>query len=607
MRRRHELFCGAEPGPQGVRFRLWAPRAKTVALRLETAAPREIAMVREEEGWFSLTTAAARPGDRYRYLVDGRPYPDPASRFQPEGVHGASEIVDPEAYVWNDSGWRGRKWEEIVLYELHVGTFSPSGDFAGVVGRLDHIRALGATAIELMPVAAFPGSRNWGYDGVYLYAPAACYGRPEQLKRLVEACHHCGLAVFLDVVYNHFGPEGNYLPAIAPDFFAAGRHTPWGAALDYSSRPVRDFIIHNALYWLEEFHFDGLRLDAVHAIVDERTPDLLDELAEHVRRRLRGREVRLVLENDRNEVRRLERRDDGGPRYTAQWNDDVHHALHVLISGETAGHYADFAQRPAAHLARALAEGFAYQGEPSPFRRGRRRGAPSAGLPATAFVAYLQNHDQIGNTPFGTRLAARLPAAVLHAGLAIILLSPQIPLLFMGEEWASRRAFPFFCDFEPALARQVCEGRRREFAHFPDFAEAAARARIPDPGAVETFLAARLDWEEPDRPPHRCWLARCRRLLAIRAREIVPRLAGIGGFAGRYDLLDERAIRVEWRLGDGSRLVLLANFAAQPAALSESLDDARLIYASAAFAAAAIAPHSAAFLLRPPAAAAGPP
>jgi len=594
IRRRHTLPFGAEPVTGGVRFRLWAPRARSVALQLADAV---VPMVREPEGWFALITDRAAPGALYRYVVDGNAYPDPASRRQPRGVHGQSEVVDPAAYCWTESAWRGRPWEEIVLYELHLGTFSETGDFAGAIAHLDHIRTLGATAVELMPIAEFPGTRGWGYEGTYLYAPSSCYGRPEDLKRLIEACHARALAVFLDVVYNHFGPEGNYLPAIAPDFFTDRHHTPWGAALNFfgpHSRPVRDFIIHNALYWLEEYDFDGLRLDAVHAIHDDSEPDILTELAQTVRRRITDREIHLVLENDRNEVRYLERSAGPPSGYTAQWNDDLHHALHVLITGEDMSYYADYAVQPAAHLGRALAEGFAYQGEASPFRGGTRRGEPSAALPAAAFVGFLQNHDHVGNRPFGTRLSVVATEPLLHAGIAIVLLSPQIPLLFMGEEWASERPFLFFCDFEPALADAVREGRRREFAHFREFQDAASRERIPDPTLPSTFEMSRLDWAEPTRNGHSSWLGCYRRLLAIRHREIVPRLRGTTGFAGTYRVLGAKSVIVEWRLGDGSRLRLIANFAALPIPAGELGDGGRVLYASAEMPGAS---ESAAFVL----------
>jgi malto-oligosyltrehalose trehalohydrolase len=597
MRRRHALSFGAELVPGGTRFRLWAPRANSVALQLADAL---LPMGPEPQGWFALTTDRAGPGTRYRYFVDGIAYPDPASRRQPEGVHGASEVVDPGRYAWTASAWRGRAWEEIVLYELHIGTFSETGDFAGAIGHLDHVRELGATAIELMPIAEFPGTRGWGYDGTYIYAPSSRYGRPEDLKSLVEACHARGLAVFLDVVYNHFGPEGNYLPAIAPDFFSDQHHTPWGAAINFSgplSRPVRDFVIHNALYWLEEFAFDGLRLDAVHAIHDDGDPDILTELAQTVRRRIADREIHLVLENDRNEARYLEHESGRAVFYTAQWNDDLHHALHVLITGEDFGFYGDYTIGPAAHLGRALSEGFAYQGEASPFRGGRPRGERSATLSAAAFVAFLQNHDHVGNQPFGNRLSARADDPALHAGIAIVLLSPQIPLLFMGEEWASAQPFLFFCDFEPRLADAVREGRRREFSQYPEFRDAAVCDRVPDPTLPSTFERSRLDWREPTHSAHARWLARYRRLLAIRSREIVPRLSGMGEFAGRYRVLGAKGVAVEWRLGDGSTLRLIANFGTEPVDVTEINKGGRTLYGSAD---APGAPQSAIFVLTLP-------
>jgi maltooligosyltrehalose trehalohydrolase len=600
MRRHHELPCGAELTADGVRFRLWAPDANAVSLRLEAAGAVALPMTCEADGWFSLQTPLAGPGVRYRYLVDGLAVPDPASRHQPEGVHGPSEVIDPGAYLWSDLGWRGRRWEEIVLYELHLGTFSATGDFAGGVHHLDHIIELGATAVELMPVAEFPGGRDWGYNGTFLFAPGSAYGRPDDLKRLVEACHARGLAIFLDVVYNHFGPEGNYLPAIAPEFFTVRHHTPWGAAIDFSgtnSEPVRDFFINNALYWLKEFHFDGLRFDAVHAIYDESEPNIIREIARTVRQRIPGREIHLVLENDRNQTRYLQRAGGRLTGYTAPWNDDLHHVLHVLVTGESLGYYADYAVEPATHLGRALAEGLAYQGEPSPFRGGKPRGEPSGELPATAFVGFLQNHDQVGNHPFGTRITARAAEAALHAAITIVLLSPQIPLLFMGEEWASVRPFTFFCDVEPGLQEAVREGRRREFAQFPQFRDETARERIPDPTALSTFEMSRLDWAEPGKEPHSAWLLRYRRLLEIRAREIVPRLAGMRPFAGTYRLRGPKAVSVEWQLGDGSRLLLLGNFANEAVAVPQDFRKGRMIYSSAEPG----EPSSATFLLVEPA------
>jgi 1,4-alpha-glucan branching enzyme/maltooligosyltrehalose trehalohydrolase len=428
---------------------------------------------------------------------------------------------------------------------------------------------------------------------VQWFAPSSHYGRPEELKALVDECHARGIAVLLDVVYNHFGPEGNYLHTIAPDFFTERHHTPWGAAINYAGprrRPVRDLVLYNALYWLDEFHFDGLRFDAVHAIFDDSTPDIITELAETIRRHVTGREVHLILENDHNEARRLAR------HYTAQWNDDLHHALHVLVTGETRGYYGDYADRPIEHLGRALATGFAYQGEASAHRHGQQRGEPSGHLPARSFVPFLQNHDQIGNTPFGNRIGTMAPEPLLHAAISIVLLSPQIPLLFMGEEWGSRRPFPFFCDFAPPLDEAVREGRRREFAHYPEFADPDAQQRIPDPTAEATFAMARLDWSECRDETHASWLDRYRRLLMIRRREIVPRLEGIEP-GGTYRVLGPATLRVEWRLGDGSTLLLLGNFGDEPVPLVEPAAPGDLIYCSAAAREHEMAPYSAAFYL----------
>lgn len=587
MRRHHELPFGAEPIDGGVRFRLWAPRAASVVLRLEDAT--DLAMIAEGGGWYGLTTAAAAVGSRYRFVVDGMAVPDPASRHQAEDVHGASEVVDPRAYEWRDAAWRGRPWEQILLYEVHTGTFSERGDFAGVARHLDHLVELGITAVELMPIADFPGRRNWGYDGVLLFAPDAQYGRPDCLKRLVDDCHARGLAAFLDVVYNHFGPEGNYLHVYAPQFFTTRHSTPWGAAIDFSVPEVRRFFVENALYWLEEYHFDGLRLDAVHAIRDDSPRHILIEIAEAVHRRFSGeRQVHLVLENDANEANLL--RPD---LFTAQWSDDIHHALRVLTSGQVGGYYGDYADRPVERLGRALAEGFAYQGEMSAYR-GAPRGEPSAHLPATRFVSFIQNHDQVGNDAFGTRLARQAPPEAVGIAAAIMILSPEIPLLFMGEEWGAEQPFPFVCDFGVDLADKVREGRRREFAKFPEFADPAARARIPDPCAAETFASAVLDWKMRERQPHARWLDRYKRLLALRRREIVPRLAGMKD-AGRWRLLGERALEVGWRLGDGSALRLLVNFGAERIAVETP--PGQLLHAEGPPPAGELHPRSAAFFL----------
>jgi len=571
----HAMPFGAEVlAGGGVRFRLWAPGATRVDLRLEGVEPTEQAMAAEAGGWFALTVPAAGPGSRYRYRIDGDLLvPDPASRFNPDDVHGPSEVVDPAAFAWQDEGWRGRPWEEAVIYELHVGSFSPAGTFGGVEERLDYLADLGITAIELMPVADFPGRRNWGYDGVLPFAPDASYGRPEDLKRLVQAAHARGLMVLLDVVYNHFGPEGNYLHAYAPAFFNPRHETPWGAAINFDAPgrdTVRRFFIDNALYWLDEFHLDGLRLDAIHAIRDDSSPDIVEELAAAVRNGIE-RPVHLILENDSNQARYLDpeksrrwRAGAGGaidPKgcATAQWNDDIHHALHVLATGETDGYYADYAVDPVGQLGRCLAEGFAFQGDPSPFRHGERRGEPSGHLPPAAFVNFLQTHDQVGNRAFGERLCLQSDPEALEALTAIVLLSPQPPMLFMGEEFAAATPFLFFCDFGPELAAAVTAGRRREFGRFARFADPAVRERIPDPNSEETYAASCLDWNSLAREPHGRWHRYYRELLALRRRWIVPRLPGTPGGSATWRKQPPHGLEVDWRLGDGSRLHLQAN------------------------------------------------
>jgi maltooligosyltrehalose trehalohydrolase len=532
---------GAEITPQGVRFRLWAPAAQDVSLVFEN---KETSMPRGEGGWFEVLEPDAGAGTRYRFRIGDTLVPDPASRFQPEDVDGPSEVIDPR-FGWEE--WRGRPWEEAVIYELHVGTFTPAGTYKGVEEKLPHLKDLGVTAIELMPLADFAGRRNWGYDGVLPYAPDSAYGRPEDLKALVNAAHRHGLMVFLDVVYNHFGPKGNYLHEYAPQFFTARHSTPWGAAIDFSRREVRDFFVENARYWLEEYRFDGLRFDAVHAIVDDSPQHILEE----IRQRIPG-EKHLVLENDANQARYLK-------SYNAQWNDDAHHGFHVLASGESHGYYAAYAGSPARHLARCLAEGFAYQGEISPFTHAKR-GEPSAHLPPTAFVDFLQNHDQIGNRAFGERLITLTDEEQLRVLTAILLLAPSIPLLFMGEEWGCRQPFQFFCDFPGELGKAVRAGRRREFPHIQ---------AMPDPTAEGTFRQCVLDWHEARTASGKAWLAFYKELLHLRREKVVPLRAR----AGAYRMLGERAFEVKW-----DRLVLLANCGDQPVAVGEP--GGRLLWAS---------------------------
>ena len=554
----------------GASFSLWAPAAGRVDLLLTGwPQPGSIAMRPQGDGWYAATVERAGADTRYAFGIDGRPpVPDPASRFNPGGVHGPSRLVDPLAYGWQDGDWGGRPWHEAVVYELHVGTFTPAGTFAAAIGQLDHLASLGVTAIELMPVAAFSGRRGWGYDGVLLFAPHAAYGTPEELKALVDAAHARGLMVLLDVVYNHFGPDGNYLHQYAPQFFNPRRRTPWGAAVNFdgeASRTVREFYIHNALYWLDEYHFDGLRLDAIHAVADDSRPHIVEELAQAVRAGPgRARHVHLVLENDLNQSSYLPRTADGAtPLATAQWNDDLHHAAHVIATGECDGYYADYAAEPLRLLGRALAEGFAYQGDPSPFRGGELRGEPSSQLPPLAFVDFLQTHDQVGNRAFGERLAQLAAEAPLRALTACVLLSPAVPMLFMGEEFAAASPFRYFCDFTGELARAVTEGRRSEFGRFERFADPKVRDRIPDPNDPATFARSRLDWSKCAQPAHARWLALHRELLQIRHRRLVPLLPRIG--SGTFEMTAGGTLRVRWPVDGGGALDLLAHLAERPA------------------------------------------
>ncbi len=585
MKRHHSMPFGAEYRSDGsVRFRLWAPAARQVELSLAGDSKR-IGLDRRNDGWFELNTMEAKPGAQYYFRIDdAHEVPDPASRFQPQDVHGPSEVVAPQVFEWRDHAWRGRPWEEAVIYELHVGAFTASGTFSTACERLDYLAKLGITAIELMPVADFPGERNWGYDGVLPFAPDSVYGRPEDLKELVQSAHERGIMVFLDVVYNHFGPEGNYLNSYAPQFFTDRHKTPWGNAINFDgpeSRPVRNFFIHNALYWLIEYHFDGLRLDAVHAIVDHSTPDILTELAETVRSAIApDRHVHLVLENDRNQSHYLRRTHDCRPReYNAQWNDDIHHALHVLIAGEHDGYYSDYADRPLDRLGRCLAEGFAYQGERSPFRNGESRGESTAGLPPSAFVSFLQNHDQIGNRAFGERIVKLAESPAIRAAAAILLLAASPPMLFMGEEFGAETPFLFFCDFKNDLAEAVTAGRRNEFVQFPHFNDREKRENIPDPNAAETFMASRLDWDPIARPNHREWLSFYRRLLKLRCQYIVPRVSGGCVRKAGYKVLGDQGLGAYWEFPDSSRLTLLANLG--NCCLSGlTFPDSQMIYAS---------------------------
>ncbi len=568
IQRYHPMPFGSRIMEDGrVNFRLWAPGAGKVELCLQGLAPEmRLLMAHEADGWHGIITEFAGSGFYYQYRIDDRWYiPDPASRYQPDDANGSSQVVDAGNWRWQDGDWRGRPWEEAVIYELHVGTFSEEGTFAGVKKQLDYLVDLGVTALQLMPVAEFPGLRNWGYDGVLPFAPDSRYGSPDELKDLIASAHAKGLMVFNDVVYSHFGPEGNYLMHYAPAFFTDRYRTPWGSAINFDGQDsywVRQFFIHNALYWLDEYHFDGLRLDAVHAIFDQSQPDILQCLAEAVRKGPGyDRHVHLILENDNNAAHYLRPAASHPRRYfNAQWNDDFHHAMHVILTGEPSGYYQDYAQHPVRHLGRSLAEGFAYQGETSAYRENRPRGESTADLPPTAFVNFLQNHDQVGNRALGERLSVLSVPEALRAATAILLLAPTPPLLFMGQEWACSSPFTYFVDFPEPLAEQVTQGRLTEFAKFPEYRDAGLRSSMLLPNATDSFESAKLHWDEINAMPHKLWFAFHRELLHVRRSHIQPRLKGIQGGRTRYRVFDDRVLLVQWPVNETpSSLVLIAN------------------------------------------------
>ncbi len=561
----NERHFGARLTPHGTEFRLWAPAARRVDLLLE--GERHI-LASAKPGWFEINVASAKAGMRYKFRVDDDiDVPDPASAFQPEDVFGPSEVIDHASYNWRATNWRGRPWHETVLLEAHVGTFTREGTYRAMIDKLDHLADTGITALELLPLADFAGRRNWGYDGVLWYAPDSAYGRPEDLKHLIDEAHLRGLMVFLDVVYNHFGPEGNYLGRYAPSFFTEAQ-TPWGSAIDYRVPQVRAFAIENALYWLDEYRFDGLRLDAVHAITETGEIPMLRDLSLAVSQLAAqsGRHIHLVLENDDNCASLLDPTGHAPHgKYDAQWNDDYHHAWHIKLTGEKQGYYRDYQRSPLGDIARCLGSGFAYQGEASEHRGGKRRGEPSGKLAPTAFVNFLQNHDQIGNRAFGDRLEGLANPDAIKAAIAITLLAPSIPMLFMGEEWGSKVPFPFFCDFKGGLAEAVRKGRRDEYA----WAYETFGDDVPDPLSETTFHSAILDWEARA-GSGRDRLALVRELLSIRRRHIMPRLAGVR--FGEAHASDNGLLTANWQLGDGATLSLTANLADH--AIADRADDA---------------------------------
>ncbi len=569
-------MSGRQFGPRlteaGVQFRLWAPAAKRVDVLLE----QPHALTRGENGWFATDIAGVKPGSRYKFRIDDEiDVPDPASDFQPEDVFGPSEIIDHSAFAWRAANWRGRPWQEAVIVEAHVGTFTAQGTYRAMIDRLDHLVETGITVLELMPLADFAGSRNWGYDGVLWYAPDSAYGRPEDLKTLIDEAHQRGLMVLLDVVYNHFGPEGNYLGRYAPDFFTEAQ-TPWGSAIDYRMSEVRTFAIENALHWLRDYRLDGLRLDAVNSIVEPGGLSLLHEISAAAGRLAAetGRHIHLVLENGDNRASLLDPvQDPPQGKYRAQWNDDYHHAWRVLMTGEKQGYYCDYQRSPISDIARALSSGFVYQGEASEFRGGKR-GEPSGHLAPTAFINFLQNHDQIGNRALGDRLEDVADARAIEAALAVLLIAPGIPMLFMGEEWGSKASFPFFCDFGGDLADAVRKGRRVELA----WAYAEYGDEVPDALAASTRDSAVLDWDRRDAPVARKRLTLVKDLLEVRREQIVPRLPGAA--FGKAHAADNGLLTANWHMGDGAVLRLSANLSDQPISQPSAEAGGTLIWGS---------------------------
>jgi 1,4-alpha-glucan branching enzyme/maltooligosyltrehalose trehalohydrolase len=549
-------FGAALRAEGGVDFRLWSPGAKHCELALGADGRQLLPADRDDQGWWTCFDRAAAAGTRYRWRIDGELLvPDPASRSNPDGVHAASCVVDAQAFEW-DEAWSGRPWSEVVLYELHVGAFAREGTYKAAEAKLEQLAELGITAIELMPLASFGGQFGWGYDGVLPFAPHPAYGTPDELKQFIQAAHRLGLMVFLDVVYNHFGPDGNYLNAYAPDFFSATHDSPWGAAINFDgpgSRTVRDFFIHNALYWTTEYRIDGLRLDAVHAIVDGSEPDLLEELSRRVREAAGQRHVHLVTENENNAHRRLAPRPEPG-RYDGQWNDDFHHALYVTLTGDSSGYYHDYGAKPVDLLARALTHGMLFEGSHRKPGGAREQciAAPPQHLPAMVNAAH--NHDQVGNRAFGERLTKLVPPAAAQLATLLALLTPATPLLFFGEESGSETPFLYFADWDGELRDAVRAGRQREFGH-----AAAAGRELPDPCSADTFHASHPDDTRSGTGDGQRWLRMVKEALDLRRSAIVPRQDLL--LAGQHSAMrvGRTGMRVRWHYGDGAVLALDLN------------------------------------------------
>jgi maltooligosyltrehalose trehalohydrolase len=544
-RRGYRQSWGANFVDDGVvRFRLWAPREKSVGLVLNGT---EQPMRKEDGGWFETTVRNVAAGTPYLFrLSDGRAIADPASSAQEGDVHGASIVVDPTSYVWKNESWEGRPWEEAVVYELHIGTFTPEGTFRAAASRLSHLKAAGITCIEIMPVAQFPGTRGWGYDGVLHYAPHNAYGTPDDLRTLVDEAHSHGIMVLLDVVYNHFGPEGNYLSQYAPAFFRNDRETPWGAAISFEQDAVRRYFIENALYWIGDFRFDGFRFDAAEQMVDSSSPPFLSEMAQTLQKTFPGQVLHLVVEDQLSRRSLLAREDNGRPAlYTASWNDDFHHLLHVIATGEAVGHYENYGE-----------DYWRMQAPPPP----------------QAYVNFLQNHDQIGNRAFGERLPALAGGQLIEVLTALLLLAPQIPLLFMGEEYGEDRPFFFFADYEGNIAHATRAGRKAEADNFGGMPDGKSLEDLPDPVSADNFRASKLDWSKAASPGGREKIAFLRQLIELRRKHVVPLLARAGAVSSEILKTDDGVVAVDWSFPSGT-LRLRANLTDRPEPLPPALGE----------------------------------
>ena len=528
-----------------VRFRVWAEGQKEITLRL---TENDIPMMAAGNGWFQVDVPGVTHGAEYLFVLeDGLAVPDPASRAQKGDVNGPSVVIDPRRFPHANHDWKGRAWEETVIYELHIGTFTPQGTFRAAIDKLPYLAELGITQLEVMPVSQFGGDRGWGYDGVLLYAPHSAYGSPEDFHAFIDAAHGLGLSVVLDIVLNHFGPEGNYLPLLSPAFFDADRTTPWGNGIAYENDAVRSYITEVPLYWLTDYRLDGLRFDAIDRIKDPSPKHILEEIAERIRENLPDRHVHLTTEDSRNVIFLHPRDEQGGtPLFTAEWNDDFHNAAHVFATGETHAYYQDFAFEPEKKFARALTEGFVYQGEVS-LQTGESRGVESHAQPPAFFVDFIQNHDQTGNRAHGDRLITLAGADKTRVLLAALLHSPHIPLLFMGEEFGETHPFLFFTDFHGELAKAVREGRAKEFT-----GHAGHDGSVPDPNDVKTFVRSRIDWNKVATDEGKRWLRLTRNLLTLRHRHIVPLLRQGGTVEGTVLKTAPGMVAVRWRFPGGT-------------------------------------------------------